>query len=73
MSRTMGSDVEAQTTEKKAVPLLLSGTETEYRIPTGTKLAYLGVYFLLNVSLTIYNKAVLGKACQAFIHISERC
>jgi hypothetical protein len=34
---------------------------SEYRVPTTTKFAYLGIYFLCNVSLTIYNKLVLGK------------
>ncbi|KAE9369922.1 TPT-domain-containing protein [Stipitochalara longipes BDJ] len=61
MSRTLVSDLEAQATEKKDNLLLSGRTDTEYGISTGTKLAYLGIYFLLNVSLTIYNKAVLGK------------
>jgi hypothetical protein len=61
MSRTLVSDLEAQATEKKNDLYLSTGTDTEYGIPTGTKLAYLSVYFLLNVTLTIYNKAVLGK------------
>ncbi|KAF2135532.1 uncharacterized protein K452DRAFT_281401 [Aplosporella prunicola CBS 121167] len=34
---------------------------TEYTIPTKTKLLHLGLYFLLNLSLTLYNKAVLQK------------
>jgi hypothetical protein len=33
---------------------------TEYRIPVRKKLLYLGGYFLLNLSLTLYNKALLG-------------
>ena len=32
----------------------------EYRVSTKTKLLYLGAYFILNLSLTIYNKAILG-------------
>lgn len=32
----------------------------EYSVPTRTKLTYLAGYFALNLSLTIYNKAVLG-------------
>jgi hypothetical protein len=38
----------------------------EYRIPARRKLTYLGGYFLLNLSLTLYNKALLGnvKACR---------
>jgi hypothetical protein len=54
------SDLEAQATEKRT-PLVPAKAETEYNVPAATKVAYLSVYFLLNVSLTIYNKAVLGK------------
>lgn len=38
----------------------------EYRVPARTKMAYLGGYFLLNLGLTLYNKALLGnvRACQ---------
>ena len=32
----------------------------EYTVPTTKKLMALGVYFLCNVGLTLYNKAVLG-------------
>ena len=32
----------------------------EYNIPTKTKYIYLGLYFILNLVLTLYNKAVLG-------------
>lgn len=67
MSRTRTVDLEAQAIEKKDAPILSAGTETEYRVPTRTKLAYLSVYFLLNVSLTIYNKAVLGKVIHVLI------
>jgi len=35
--------------------------DAEYTVSTATKLGYLAVYFLCNVSLTIYNKLVLGK------------
>jgi hypothetical protein len=35
--------------------------DSEYRVPSTTKLGYLATYFLCNVSLTLYNKAVLGK------------
>jgi hypothetical protein len=59
MSRTLAPNLEVQATEKRDVPLLPA--ETEYQVPTEKKLAYLSVYFFLNVSLTIYNKAVLGK------------
>lgn len=33
----------------------------EYRVPTRTKYMYLGVYFGLNLGLTLFNKAILGK------------
>jgi hypothetical protein len=33
----------------------------EQEVSTRTKLLYLGVYFFFNLTLTIYNKAVLGK------------
>lgn len=36
------------------------GTAAEYSVATRTKLLYLGGYFMLNLLLTIYNKAVLG-------------
>ncbi|TAQ83745.1 hypothetical protein B7494_g7931 [Chlorociboria aeruginascens] len=38
-----------------------NNNNTEYSIPTSKKFAYLSVYFMCNVLLTIYNKAVLGK------------
>lgn len=45
-------------------PILLSPRlDSEYSVPATTKFAYLSVYFLCNVGLTIYNKAVLGKVC----------
>ena len=37
-----------------------SPTALEYRIPIRTKVIHLALYFLLNLSLTIYNKAILG-------------
>jgi hypothetical protein len=64
MSPTLTSDLEAQATVKKDTPVLPTRAESEYNVPTGTKVAYLSVYFLLNVSLTIYNKAVLGKVSE---------
>jgi hypothetical protein len=33
----------------------------EYTITTRTKMLCLGLYFLMNLGLTLYNKAVLGK------------
>jgi hypothetical protein len=42
--------------------------DTEYNVSTGRKFAFLSVYFLCNVALTIYNKAVLGKVRTVFSH-----
>lgn len=57
------ADVEAQgdasgdeASEKIGAPV-----PTEYRVSTKRKLTYLATYFLFNLGLTIYNKAVLGK------------
>jgi len=68
MSRTITSDLEAQAAEKKYARLPLARAESEYNVPTGTKVAYLSLYFLLNILLTIYNKAMLGKVCEFLIH-----
>jgi hypothetical protein len=46
------STVEAQTTKSDG---------HEYTITTRTKMLCLGLYFLMNLGLTLYNKAVLGK------------
>lgn len=55
-------DLEAQSPLPSTVHKASAGSvDAEYRVPTRTKLAYLAVYFLLNLILTIYNKAVLGK------------
>jgi len=40
--------------------------DTEYNVSTGRKFAYLSVYFMCNIALTIYNKAVLGKVKTVF-------
>jgi hypothetical protein len=37
-----------------------SPVAAEYRVTTRKKMTYLGVYFLLNLGLTLYNKALLG-------------
>lgn len=55
------SDVEAQTRHLRTQS---TGTiAPEYQIPTSTKYLYLALYFGLNLTLTLYNKAVLGKVC----------
>jgi hypothetical protein len=38
--------------------------DPEYRVSTSTQALYLTVYFLCNISLTIYNKLILGKVCR---------
>ena len=49
-------DLEAQKAEPEQPPLA-----AEYLVSTRVKLACLAGYFMLNLCLTIYNKAVLGK------------
>lgn len=41
-------------------------TAHEYSIPTRTKYLYLGLYFGLNLTLTLFNKAVLGQVSVEF-------
>ena len=49
-------DVEAQVLEDVS-------TRSESRISLGRKMLFLGLYFILNLALTLSNKAVLGKVC----------
>lgn len=35
--------------------------DSEYQVSGWTKVYYLAIYFLCNISLTIYNKLILGK------------
>ena len=51
-------DIEAQVLEKDKATAAL-----EYGIATKTKYLYLALYFAFNLTLTLYNKAVLGKVC----------
>ena len=53
------SDVEAQSRHARAQST--TAVPPEYQIPTNTKYLYLALYFGLNLTLTLYNKAVLGK------------
>ena len=53
------SDVEAQ--NRHARTQSIATNAPEYHIPTSTKYLYLALYFGLNLTLTLYNKAVLGK------------
>lgn len=52
------SDIEAQTRLASSHAIA-----PEYDTPTSTKYLYLALYFILNLTLTLYNKAVLGKVC----------
>ena len=51
-------DPEAQTAQRRA-----KAGAVEYQVPSSTKYLFLGIYFALNLALTIYNKYVLGKVC----------
>ena len=55
------NDLEAQATGLTPLPTRNGAIDSEYTVSTWTKASYLAVYFLCNVSLTIYNKLVLGK------------
>lgn len=49
---------------------------SEYHVPTATKYLYLSLYFALNLALTIYNKAILGKVhldLESARHLWELC
>ena len=62
MSKEKKSDLESQQTkDSQKSPFPPMRLDSEYQIPTTTKFAYLSFYFLCNVLLTIYNKAVLGR------------
>lgn len=51
--------------EKQIVPPTPTAPEHEHTVPIRKKLVALLGYFLCNVGLTLYNKAVLGKVCQS--------
>ena len=44
---------------------------SEYLVSTRTKMLHLSAYFMFNLTLTIYNKAVLGKVCQSPDFLSD--
>lgn len=74
MSPKMG-DVEAQpilSAHGGKEPQSPSSLAMEYRVPARTKLMYLGGYFLLNLSLTLYNKALLGNVSFRDFYIATR-
>ena len=53
------SDVEAQGLLQQKEPAA-DNPPVEYSVSTRVKLSYLAWYFILNLSLTLYNKAILG-------------
>ena len=52
-------DVEAQATSAQTT----TTTPLEYTVSTSRKLTFLGLYFLLNLSVTLSNKALLRQVC----------
>lgn len=52
--------------EQGASPPASPSVAAEYRTSTYTKLLYLAGYFFCNISLTLYNKFILGKVCRVF-------
>ena len=66
-----GGDVEAQQPRSPTDSESGSGKHAaEYRVPTRTKYMYLGVYFGLNLGLTLFNKAILGKV-RSLLHFGQ--
>lgn len=58
---SIGEDVEAQPILKASAAVdNTARLATEYRTTMSTKLIHLASYFLLNLSLTLYNKALLN-------------
>ena len=73
-SLILKNDIEAQNQQAKAQTSAAS-IAPEYQIPTSTKYLYLALYFGLNLTLTLYNKAVLGKVrsrCLSHLSIELR-
>ncbi|GAB7350887.1 hypothetical protein MBLNU459_g1403t1 [Dothideomycetes sp. NU459] len=57
-----GDDEEKQQPRSGAAPPTTNTQDgAEYSVSTSTKLLCLGLYFTVNLTLTLYNKAVLGK------------
>lgn len=68
---TSNGDIEAQPPRSPTESEVGSGKHAaEYRVPTRTKYMYLGIYFGLNLGLTLFNKAILGKV-RAFQILDE--
>ncbi|KAK0730136.1 triose-phosphate transporter family-domain-containing protein [Lasiosphaeris hirsuta] len=60
MKKERTDDIEALLPRHQQSPAS-PAIESEYQVSSVTKLSYLGFYFLCNISLTIYNKLILGK------------
>ena len=72
LGMSTSDDVEAQ----QHVPLkeTESGRQgAEYSVPARTKYIYLALYFGLNLGLTLFNKAVLGKVGGLACNITSQC
>jgi hypothetical protein len=66
-NRSLMDDIEVRPMlSPVAGPLQSKFSTLEYSIPAKRKLVYLTGYFLLNLGLTIYNKAVLGTVSLTF-------
>ena len=60
-------DVEAQATSAQTT----TTTPLEYTVSTSRKLTFLGLYFLLNLSVTLSNKALLRQVCMINFESSD--
>jgi len=57
--------------EKDAVTISDPRTEYEHGIPARLKMLFLGGYMLLNMTMTLYNKALMQEVClMSIIHLS---
>lgn len=67
------SDLEAQPLVEEKVHSQPQSLASEYDVDTHRKLLYLGGYFSLNLTLTIYNKAVLGSFAFPWLLTAIHC
>jgi hypothetical protein len=66
MSRIQRSDLEGQSTEKKEDPPFSTvPNNAKSGVQRQTKFEYLVPYFICNVSLILYNKAILGREAKS--------
>ncbi|KAK3330725.1 TPT-domain-containing protein [Apodospora peruviana] len=63
LTKEKSDDLEAQLSPGQSSTLTSSPQQDliEYQVSGWTKFSYLAIYFLCNISLTIYNKLILGK------------